>query len=82
MKRALVLIGCAVLLAGCGGTAPREIEEGEYDPTMNRYYRDTRTQVCFAVIGYTRKDTMGREASGLTHAAVPCTNEVMALIKR
>ncbi|RYD47992.1 MAG: hypothetical protein EOP83_27170 [Verrucomicrobiaceae bacterium] len=85
IKRVLIVFGCAVLLAGllsgCAGIKPRELEGGEFDPKMVTYFRDLRTETCFAVYAYTRTDSMNRDAGGLTMTEVPCTDKVLRLIQ-
>ena len=81
MRAILAITAMALLLGACGNnTAGREVEQGEYSPGLNSYFQDPRTKVCFAVYAYSRMDGAGREAGGITQAAVPCTAEVMAYI--
>jgi hypothetical protein len=75
------LIGAATLgLASCQSTTSRAAQPGEYDPRATSYFRDPRTQLCFAVSVYDRTDAYGKTASGMSHTHVPCTNEVVALL--
>lgn len=71
----------AFLLAGCG-VSPSEVGSGEFDPAKVAYFRDARTGICFAVVSYNRLDTGGKMGSGLSHAAVTCTPQVEALLRR
>ena len=75
---------CAVVfLMGLAACNPemREVSNEEYDPAKIAYYKDQRTGLCFAVIGYIRMSTSGGSASGINHANVPCTPEVESLVR-
>lgn len=75
----LALLGCLGLTA-CNPSA-RDVGKGEYDPARLGYFRDARTGFCFAVSSYSRVDTGGKVSEGLSHAAVPCTPQVEALLR-
>ena len=67
-------------LAACSPSA-RDVEQGEYDPARVAYFRDARSGLCFAVSSYSRIDTGGKASGGLSHTAVPCTQQVEALLR-
>ncbi len=82
MNRAIFAATLLVLLAlaACAPSA-RDVERGEYDPARIAYFRDSRTGLCFAVSSYSRIDTGGKVSGGLSHTAVPCTQQVEALLR-
>lgn len=67
-------------LSGCDA-APKEVGRNEFDPNKVAYFKDSRTGVCFSVASFSRLDTGGRMASGMSHSAVPCTPAVEALAR-
>lgn len=78
--RTFLLIAAALLVAGCD-VAPREVGSGEFDPSKVAYFKDRRTNVCFAVVSYSRFDTSGRQAGGMSHTYVPCSPEIERLVR-
>ena len=78
--KTLILIAAALSLMGCK-VEPQEVGDGEFDPNKIAYFKDRRTNVCYAVVSYSRFDTTGRMAAGMSHAAVPCSPEVERLVR-
>lgn len=76
----IALMVAALFLAGCS-VEPREVGKGEFDPHKVAYFQDARTEICFAVVSYSRIDTSGRQAGGLSHSTVPCTPKVLELAR-
>lgn len=74
-----VLVIC-VLVTGCG-VQPSEVGSKEFDPLKVAYFKDARTEICYAVASYNRIDTSGKMAGGLSHSAVPCTPAVEKLVR-
>lgn len=80
MRKIVFVALTAVMLAGCA-VETREPTAGEFDASKVGYFKDTRTGICFAVISYSRFDTSGRAAGGISHSAVPCSPQVEALLR-
>lgn len=80
MRNVFIITAIALALGACNAAKSRQAEPGEYDPRYNSYYQDPRTKLCFAANVYDRTDVQGKGASGMSHTAVPCTAEVMALL--
>lgn len=70
----------ALTVAGCSPSA-EEVSKGSYDPAKLAYFQDPRTGLCFAVSAYSRTDSNGRWAGGLSHAGVPCSEAVLKLVR-
>lgn len=68
------------VLAACNQVSPTEPTDGDFDPAKVGYFRDSRTDLCFAVATYSRWSTDGHVASGLSHSVVPCSQQVLALV--
>lgn len=81
MSKVAALLIAASMLSGCG-VSPTEVGSGEFDPHKVAYFKDDRADICYAVASYSRFDTSGRQAGGLSHASVPCTPAVEKLIRR
>jgi hypothetical protein len=81
MIRFALLAALTLGLAACNGTSSRPAEEGEYNPLFNSYFQDPRTKICYSVSVYDRTDIQGKAASGMSHTAVPCSPEVMGLLR-
>ena len=79
MNKLFILLIC-ILLVGCN-TTPQEVQQGEFDTNKISYFKDNRTNLCFAVISYLRIDAAARMAGGLSQSSVPCTPEVESLIR-
>jgi hypothetical protein len=73
-----IIVLCA-LLAGCGASTYK-VSPRDFDPNKTTYLRDNRTNICFAVIGYSHMDSGGHADSGISHSVVPCTPEVLELL--
>lgn len=86
MTLKLILLALVVLvlalLSACGGMSQSTVGANDFDPNKLGYFRDARTNACFAVAIYSRTDTSGHTASGLSHSYVPCTPEVEKLVQR
>lgn len=90
MKRAGYSAAAAILsvmvilssaLSGCG-VSPDEVRKGEFDPGKVAYFKDVRTEICFAVVSYNRVDTGGKIGSGISIAAVPCSPKVESILRQ
>jgi outer membrane biogenesis lipoprotein LolB len=76
-----VLAALALLaLLGCSAST-EETPRDHYEPGKIAYFKDGRTNLCFAVVSYSRFDAAGRIAYGLSHTAVPCSPQVEALVR-
>lgn len=75
MKKISVLF-VALLLAGCGVSTSSNVNISGEDL---RYMQDERTGLCFAVTA--SRKALKLDTTGLGLANVPCTDEVLALIK-
>jgi len=78
--KSILLITMLLTLAACQ-VSQQEVGKDEFDPNKIAYFKDTRTNVCYAVVSYSRIDSNGRQAAGLSHSSVPCTPEVERLVR-
>ena len=69
-----------LLLAGCGATTA-EVGSNDFDPNKVAYFKDNRTDLCFAVVSYSRI-AAARVAYGMSHSVVPCSPAVERLLTR
>jgi hypothetical protein len=76
----ILILTLFLLLAGCG-VSPSEVGDNEFDPSKVAYFKDARTEVCFAIVSYSRVDSNGRLAGGLSQSVVPCTPPVEKLLR-
>jgi hypothetical protein len=80
MLKSIALLGSLILLAGCTASSTK-VEDGDFDPNKLVYFQDSRTKLCFAVIGYERTSSNMSTSTGMSMSNVPCTNEVVALLR-
>lgn len=81
MKQIAAIAIIALLLGGCN-VEQQEVGENEFEPSKIAYFKDARTETCYAVVSYQRMDTSGRAAAGLSHSAVPCTPAIEKLVRK
>jgi hypothetical protein len=76
LKRTVALLIACLALVGCGRN-PQNTAEKHYTFKVISYFRDTRTDVCFAVV----ESYYGGEYRETTTTVSPCTEKVIALTK-
>lgn len=70
------IIAMALLIAGCGVSTSSNVN---VDGDDVRYVQDERTGLCFAVTA--SRKAFKVDTTGLGFTNVPCTEEVLALVK-
>lgn len=81
MMRGIIIFAICGLLAGCN-VSSRNVGSDEFDASKLSYFKDARTNICYSVFGYDRVDSRGMSAAGLSHTAVACSPEVLALVRK
>jgi hypothetical protein len=78
-KITLLLLFTSMILIACDAR-PRSVN---IDTRFITYNIDHRTNLCFAMLGYeqARGDRSFSNAQGISFAHVPCTPEVLSLIR-
>jgi hypothetical protein len=76
--RNIIIIGAAVLMLTACDNAQVVTN---VDTRKITYTQDVRTQLCFATVGRA-DDVVGMRAASLSFTHVPCTPEVLALVRR
>ncbi len=77
MRKMLLLVSVAAVLVACDNAQVST----NLETRKLTYSQDARTSLCFATIGRS-DDQMGTRAASLSFTHVPCTPEVLALIRR
>lgn len=77
MRNILLIVVAAGMLTACDNAQVIT----NVDTRKITYTQDTRTRLCFATVGRS-DDVVGMRAASLSFTHVPCTPEVLALIRR
>lgn len=75
VKVGVAVLG-AVVLAGCSVQTSDRVN---VDPSSIKYVQDSRTGLCFAATASRKAANLETTGLGLTH--VPCTEDVLKLVK-
>jgi hypothetical protein len=77
MNKWMLIAGAGIMLAACDNAQVVT----NVDTRKLTYTQDARTSLCFAVVGRA-DDAIGMRAASLSFTHVPCTPEVLALVRR